>query len=150
MKIVVQKVKESLVKVDGKIVGSIEHGFMVLVGFTYGDDKVIVDKMIDKLIHLRIFLDSNEKMNLSLLDVNGSILSISQFTLYANCKKGRRPSFIDAANPDISEPLYNYFNKRINELGIHIETGIFGADMKVSLINDGPITIVLDSKEIFK
>jgi len=149
MKLVVQKVKESSVKIDGEVVGSIGEGFMVLVGFTQGDTKDIIDKMIDKLIHLRIFIDENDKMNLSLLDVNGSILSISQFTLYANCKKGRRPSFIEAARPEIASPLYDYFNEKIATLGIHIEKGVFGADMKVSLINDGPITIILDSKELF-
>ena len=107
MKLVVQKVQSSSVTIDKKINGQIERGFMVLVGFTHTDDKLIVDKMIDKLIHLRIFMDENDKMNLSLLDVGGSILSISQFTLYANCKKGRRPSFIDAAKPDLASPLYD-------------------------------------------
>lgn len=149
MKLVVQKVKESSVQIDGQIVGEINEGLMVLVGFTADDNKEIVERMIDKLIHLRIFIDENEKMNLSLLDVKGSILSISQFTLYANCKKGRRPSFIEAAKPEIASPLYDYFNEKIDALGIHVETGIFGADMKVSLINDGPITIILDSKELF-
>lgn len=149
MKLVVQKVIKSSVEIDNEVVGKIDQGFMVLVGFTSDDNKDIVDKMIDKLIHLRIFMDENEKMNLSLLDVNGSILSISQFTLYANCKKGRRPSFIEAAKPDIASPLYDYFNEKIASLGIKVEKGVFGADMKVSLINDGPVTIVLDSKEIF-
>lgn len=149
MKLIVQKVQKSSVEIEGKIVGSIEQGFMVLVGFTNDDDEKLVDKMIDKLIHLRIFVDENDKMNLSLLDVGGSILSISQFTLYANCKKGRRPSFIDAAKPDIASPLYDYFNEKIESLGIKVEKGIFGADMKVSLINDGPVTVILDSNEIF-
>lgn len=148
MKIVVQRVKESSVTIDGKVHGQIGKGFMVLVGFCDGDNETIVDKMIDKMIHLRIFEDENGKMNLSLDDVKGSVLSISQFTLYANCKKGRRPSFIEAAKPEVAIPLYDYFNEKIREQGIHLETGIFGADMKVSLINDGPITIVLDSKEI--
>ena len=150
MKIVVQRVKESSVTIDGKVHGQIEKGFMVLVGFCDGDNEIIIDKMIDKMIHLRVFEDTNGKMNLSLGDVKGSILSISQFTLYANCKKGRRPSFIDAAKPEVAIPLYDYFNEKIREQGIHLETGIFGADMKVSLINDGPITIVLDSEEICK
>lgn len=150
MKVVVQKVKESSVKVDEKIIGQINEGLMLLVGFTETDNREIIDKMIDKIIHLRIFVDNNDKMNLSLLDVKGSILSISQFTLYANCKKGRRPSFIDALSGEKASPLYDYFNEKIKERGIHIETGLFGADMKVSLINDGPITIVLDSDEIFK
>ena len=105
--------------------------------------------MVDKLVNLRIFEDENDKLNLSLLDVNGSILSISQFTLYANCKKGRRPSFIDAAKPDVSSPLYDYFNKMLEKKGVKVERGVFGAMMEVSLINDGPVTIILDSKEIF-
>ena len=149
MKLVVQKVQHSSVTIDGEVHAEIKEGFMVLVGFTHSDNELIVDKMIDKLIHLRVFIDENDKMNLSLLDVGGSVLSISQFTLYANCKKGRRPSFIDAAKPDIASPLYDYFNKRLRTLGIETQTGIFGADMKVSLVNDGPITIILDSDEIF-
>ena len=148
MRLVIQKVSSSNVKVDNEVVGSIGKGFMVLVGITDTDNKLIVDKMIDKLINLRIFEDENDKLNLSLLDVNGSILSISQFTLYANCKKGRRPSFLDAAKPEISKPLYEYFNQALENVGVHTETGIFGAMMKVSLINDGPTTIILDSKEI--
>ena len=122
---------------------------MVLVGITNGDDETLVEKMVDKLVNLRIFEDENDKLNLSLLDVNGSILSISQFTLYANCKKGRRPSFIDAAKPDVSSPLYDYFNKMLEKKGVKVERGVFGAMMEVSLINDGPVTIILDSKEIF-
>lgn len=149
MRLVIQKVSSSNVKVNNEIVGSIDKGFMVLVGITDSDNELIVDKMIDKLINLRIFEDENDKLNLSLLDVNGSILSISQFTLYADCKKGRRPSFIDAAKPNISKPLYEYFNQRLKEKGIMVETGVFGAMMEVSLINDGPVTIILDSKEIF-
>ena len=149
MKLVVQKVQHSSVTIDGEVHGEIKEGFMVLVGFTHSDNEQIIDKMIDKLIHLRVFIDENDKMNLSLLDVGGSVLSISQFTLYANCKKGRRPSFIDAAKPDIASPLYDYFNQRLRTLGIETQTGIFGADMKVSLVNDGPITIILDSDEIF-
>lgn len=150
MRLVVQRVKESNVKVDNKIVGKIDKGFMVLVGISNCDNEEIIDKMIDKLINLRVFEDENEKMNLSLLDVKGAILSISQFTLYANCKKGRRPSFIDAANPLLAKPLYEYFNKKIEEKGIKVEKGIFGAMMDVMLINDGPVTIILDSDEIIK
>ncbi len=149
MRLVVQKVSQSNVKINGKIVGAIEKGYMVLVGITNDDDESIVEKMVDKLINLRIFEDENDKLNLSLLDVKGSILSISQFTLYANCKKGRRPSFIDAAKPDISSPLYDFFNKILEERGVKVERGVFGAMMEVSLINDGPVTIILDSKEIF-
>ena len=115
MRLVIQKVSQSSVKIDGKIVGAIEKGYMVLVGITNGDDETLVEKMVDKLVNLRIFEDENDKLNLSLLDVNGSILSISQFTLYANCKKGRRPSFIDAAKPDVSSPLYDYFNKMLEK-----------------------------------
>ena len=148
MRLVIQKVSQSNVKVDGKIVGEIGKGYMVLVGITEGDDEKIVDKMVDKLVNLRIFEDTENKMNLSLIDIGGSILSISQFTLYANCKKGRRPSFLDAAKPEISKPLYEYFNQALENVGVHTETGIFGAMMKVSLINDGPTTIILDSKEI--
>ena len=122
---------------------------MVLVGITNGDDELLVEKMVDKLVNLRIFEDENDKLNLSLLDVGGRVLSISQFTLYANCKKGRRPSFIDAAKPDISSPLYDFFNKKLEEKGINVERGVFGAMMEVSLINDGPVTIILDSNELF-
>jgi D-tyrosyl-tRNA(Tyr) deacylase len=150
MKIVLQRVQHSSVEINQRINGQIKHGLMVLVGFSANDNKEIVDKMIDKLIHLRIFEDEQGKMNRSLIDIQGSILSISQFTLYANCKKGRRPSFINAAKPDLAIPLYDYFNQQIEEKNIHIETGIFGADMKVSLLNDGPVTIILDSDEIIK
>lgn len=148
MRLVIQKVSSSNVKINNEVVGSIDKGFMVLVGITDSDNKMIVDKMVDKLINLRIFEDENDKLNLSLLDVKGSILSISQFTLYANCKKGRRPSFIEAAKPDISKPLYEYFNQQLKENGVMVETGVFGAMMEVSLVNDGPVTIILDSKEI--
>ena len=148
MKIIVQKVSHSNVVINNKTNGQIQKGFMVLVGFTHDDTTAIIDKMVDKMINLRIFEDENGKMNLSLKDVNGSILSISQFTLYADCKKGRRPSFIDAAKPDFAIPLYDYFNQKIKQYDIHVETGIFGADMKVTLLNDGPVTIILDSKEI--
>lgn len=149
MRLVIQKVSSSNVKINNEVVGSIDKGFMVLVGITDSDNKMIVDKMVDKLINLRIFEDENDKLNLSLLDVKGSILSISQFTLYANCKKGRRPSFIEAAKPDISKPLYEYFNQQLKEKGVMVETGVFGAMMEVSLVNNGPVTIILDSKEIF-
>ena len=149
MRLVIQKVSQSSVKIEGEIVGAIDKGYMVLVGITNGDDELLVEKMVDKLVNLRIFEDENDKLNLSLLDVGGSVLSISQFTLYANCKKGRRPSFIDAAKPDISSPLYDFFNKKLEEKGINVERGVFGAMMEVSLINDGPVTIILDSNELF-
>lgn len=148
MKVIVQRVKESSVTINGEVCGCIGKGYMLLVGFCEGDNQEIIDKIVDKIIHLRIFEDDQGKMNLSLIDVNGSILSISQFTLYADCRKGRRPSFITAAKPDIAIPLYDYFNQKIKESGIPIETGVFGADMKVSLINDGPVTIVVDSQDI--
>lgn len=150
MKIVLQRVTHSSVEIEGKINGQIKKGLMVLVGFASDDTTAIIDKMIDKLINLRIFEDEQGKMNRSLMDVNGSILSISQFTLYADCKRGRRPGFTDAARPEIAIPLYDYFNQELKEKGIHVETGIFGADMKVSLLNDGPVTIILDSQDICK
>lgn len=148
MKIVLQRVKEASVTIDGEIHGAIGKGYMILVGFNEEDNHEIIDRLVEKVIHLRVFEDENQKMNRSLLDVEGSILSISQFTLYANCRKGRRPSFINAAKPDISSPLYDYFNECLRNQGIHVETGIFGADMKCALINDGPVTIVLDSDEL--
>ena len=148
MRLVIQRVSKASVEIEGKVNGKIDEGFMVLVGITNDDNKEVVEKMSDKLINLRIFEDENEKLNLSLMDVKGEILSISQFTLYANCKKGRRPSFLDAAKPDLSNPLYEYFNEYLEKKGVHVETGIFGAMMNVSLINDGPTTIILDSKEI--
>ena len=150
MKIVIQRVKESSVTIDGKLKGSIQKGYMTLVGFCESDTKAIVDKMIDKMIGLRIFEDDQGKMNLSLADVQGAILSISQFTLYADCRKGRRPGFTEAAKPDIAISLYDYYNQKIQDLGMHVETGVFGADMKVSLLNDGPVTILLDSQDICK
>ena len=149
MRLVIQRVSKASVEIEGKVNGKIDEGFMVLVGITNDDNKEVVEKMADKLINLRIFEDENEKLNLSLMDVKGKILSISQFTLYANCKKGRRPSFVEAAKPEIAKPLYEYFNSKIEEKGIKVEKGIFGAMMDVSLNNDGPVTIVLDSKEIF-
>ena len=150
MRALLQRVSSGSVSIDGQIKGSIQKGYMTLVGFCESDTKAIVDKMIDKMIGLRIFEDDQGKMNLSLTDVQGAILSISQFTLYADCRKGRRPGFTDAAKPDTAIPLYDYYNQKIQDSGIHVETGVFGADMKVSLINDGPVTILLDSKDICK
>lgn len=149
MKVVIQRSKYSKVTIDGKVNGEIKNGYVLLSSFTDGDDKILVDKMIDKILNLRIFEDEEEKMNLSLLDVKGSILNISQFTLYADCSKGRRPSFFKAMNPGDASKLYDYMNEKLRELGIHTETGIFGADMKVEIYNDGPVTIILDSEEIF-
>ena len=149
MRVLVQRSKNSKVTIDGKVNGKIDHGFVIFVGFAEGDNEKIIDKMINKIINLRIFEDENEKMNKSILDVGGSILSISQFTLYANCSEGRRPSFVEALNPNDATKLYDIFNEKLREF-IHVETGIFGADMKVEIYNDGPVTIMLDSKEIFK
>lgn len=148
MRLVIQRVTESSVEIDGKIHGQIKEGLMVLVGIKETDNEAILKKMVEKLIHLRIFEDENQKLNLSLIDIKGEILSISQFTLYADCKKGRRPSFLAAAKPQISKPLYERFNKMIEDEGIHVETGVFGAMMNVKLINSGPTTIILDSDEI--
>lgn len=149
MRVLVQRSKNSKVTIDGKVNGEIDHGYVLLVGFTEGDNETIIDKMINKILNLRIFEDENGKMNLSILDTKGSILSISQFTLYANAKEGRRPSFVEAMNPKDASILYDKFNDKLKSL-IHTETGIFGADMKVEIYNDGPVTIMLDSKELFK
>ena len=149
MRVLVQRSKKSKVTIDGKVNGQIDHGYVLLVGFTEGDNEKIIDKMIDKIINLRIFEDENEKMNLSILDTKGSILSISQFTLYANCSEGRRPSFVEALIPSEATKLYDLFNEKLSKF-IHVETGIFGADMKVEIYNDGPVTVMLDSSVIFK
>ncbi|MBR5649726.1 D-aminoacyl-tRNA deacylase [Pseudobutyrivibrio sp.] len=148
MKFVIQRVNEASVKVDGKIIGQINKGFLVLIGVGQDDTKEIADKMVKKLLGLRIFDDENDKINLSLTDVGGELLLISQFTLYANCKKGYRPSFIEAGAPDMANEMYEYIVEKCRQGGFHVETGEFGADMKVSLLNDGPFTIVLDSKDI--
>lgn len=148
MRVVLQVVSHASCTIDGNVTGAVEKGYMALIGFCEQDTEEIVDKMIQKIIKLRVFVDENYKMNLSIQDVNGSILSISQFTLYANCKKGNRPSFINAAKPSISSPLYDYFNEQLRQY-IPVETGIFGADMKIELCNDGPVTILLDSNELF-
>lgn len=148
MKFVIQRVTHADVVVDGNEIGRIGKGFMVLIGVSKEDDKAIADKMVDKMIKLRIFEDENGKTNLSLDDVGGELLLISQFTLYAICKKGNRPSFIDAGAPDEANALYEYIIERCKERVNAVERGEFGADMKVSLLNDGPFTIVLDSSEI--
>ena len=148
MKFVIQRVAHADVVVDGKELGKIGQGFMVLIGVSKDDDRSIADKMVDKMIKLRIFEDENGKTNLSLDDVGGELLLISQFTLYANCKKGNRPSFIDAGAPDEADALYEYIIEKCKERVNVVERGEFGADMKVSLLNDGPFTIVLDSSEI--
>ena len=148
MKFVIQRVTHANVVVNGNEIGKIGKGFMVLIGVSKEDDKAIADKMVDKMIKLRIFEDENGKTNLSLDDVGGELLLISQFTLYANCKKGNRPSFIDAGAPDEANALYEYIIERCKERVNVVERGEFGADMKVRLLNDGPFTIVLDSSEI--
>ena len=148
MKALIQRVKRASVAIEGELFSAINSGILVFLGVEKGDEKENAEKLAQKIVNLRIFEDENEKLNLSLMDIKREILSISQFTLYANCKKGRRPSFLDAAKPEISKPLYEYFNKALENAGVHTETGIFGAMMKVSLINDGPTTIILDSKEI--
>ena len=147
MKVVIQRSKNASVEVDNKVVGKIDKGLVILVGFTENDNENIIDKMVNKVINLRIFDDENGVMNKSLLDGNGDILSISQFTLYADTKKGRRPSYIKALRGEESTILYDIWNTKLKESGINVETGIFGADMKVSLINDGPVTIIIDSEE---
>ena len=149
MKVVVQRSKKSKVTINNKVNGSIDKGYVLLVGFTHNDTTDIVDKMINKILNLRIFEDENDKMNLSIKDINGSILSISQFTLYADSKKGNRPSFINAMKPDEASKLYDYFNQELSKY-IEVNTGIFGSDMKVEIYNDGPVTIILDSDELFK
>ena len=146
MKVVIQRVKNASVKVDGKVVGEIEKGFLVLVGIKVGDTKEQADYLVKKVCNLRVFTDENDKMNLSLKDVNGELLIVSQFTLYANCKEGNRPSFVEAAKPDIAIPLYEYFVSECKKIIPVVETGIFGVDMKVDLLNDGPVTIIMDSK----
>lgn len=149
MKFVIQRVAEANVAVEGNIIGEIQKGFMVLVGVGQEDTKEIADKMVKKMIGLRIFEDENGKTNLALKDVDGQLLLISQFTLYANCKKGNRPSFIEAGAPDTANALYEYIIGKCRESISCVETGSFGAEMKVSLVNDGPFTIVLDSRDIF-
>ncbi len=146
MKVLVQRVLESKVEVDSKIVGQINKGFLLLVSFTYGDTSKEIDYMVDKILHLRIFDDENGVMNKSLLDIGGSILSVSQFTLYADTRKGRRPSYVNALNGETAKKLYDEFNQKLISSGIHIETGIFGTEMKVFLINDGPVTIMLEKE----
>ena len=148
MKFVIQRVTSADVKVDGETLGEIEKGFMVLIGVSDNDTKEIADKMVKKLVGLRIFEDEQGKTNLSLADVGGSLLLISQFTLYANCKKGYRPSFIEAGKPEMASDMYEYIIDKCKETVPNVQRGQFGADMKVSLVNDGPFTIVLDSETL--
>ena len=148
MKFVIQRVEHASVTVDNNVIGKINNGFMVLIGVENADTKEIADKMVSKLVNMRIFQDENDKMNLSLNDVNGQLLLISQFTLYANCKKGNRPSFTEAGKPDMANEMYEYIISKCKESIEVVEKGEFGADMKVELLNDGPVTIILDSKDI--
>lgn len=148
MKFVIQRVNEASCKVDGNIIGEIQKGFCVFIGVSNEDNQEIADKMVKKLVGLRIFEDENGKTNLALSDVDGSLLLISQFTLYADCKKGFRPSFINAGAPDMANQLYEYIIAKCKESIPNVQTGSFGADMKIALENDGPFTIVLDSKEL--
>jgi len=145
MKVVIQRVSEASVKVDGIVVGEINKGFMLLIGIDENDEIADADWLVQKILNLRVFSDENDKLNLSVKDINGEILCISQFTLIADYKKGNRPSFIKAAKPDKAIPLFEYFKEELSKSDLRIESGIFGADMKVSLINDGPVTIVMDS-----
>ena len=144
MKIVVQRVKEAKVEVDEKVVGKINKGFLVLIGITHEDEKEQADYLVKKLCNLRVFEDKNGKMNLGLKDIEGELLIVSQFTLYADCSNGNRPSFTNAARPEKANELYEYFCKECEKNDIKVEKGIFGADMKVSLINDGPVTIIIE------
>ena len=148
MRFVIQRVIESSVTVEGQVIGKIGQGFLVLIGICQGDTKETADKMIKKLLGMRIFADENGKTNLSLADVNGELLLISQFTLYAECRKGNRPSFINAGKPDMANELYEYIISECRKQVAVVEKGEFGADMKVSLLNDGPFTIILDSRDL--
>ena len=148
MKFVIQRVKNASCTVDNQIIGEIEKGFCVFIGVSNEDNTEIADKMIKKLIGMRIFEDENGKTNLALSDVGGSLLLISQFTLYADCKKGNRPSFTNTGNPELANNLYEYIIEKCKEQVSNVQTGSFGADMKIALVNDGPFTIVLDSRDL--
>ena len=151
MRVIVQRVQSSRVEIDGEVSGEIGQGLMVLLGIAEGDGQEQCDFLADKLVHLRIFTDEQEKMNLSLQDINGEMLIVSQFTLYGDCKKGRRPSFVAAARPETAVPLYEYFIDAVKRQGVKkVETGQFGADMQVYIQNDGPVTLMLDTDEIMR
>lgn len=147
MRVVIQRVKNASVEINNKVNGKINTGFLVLLGIASTDTKQDVDYLVKKVVHLRVFSDENDKMNLALKDINGELLVISQFTLYGNCREGNRPSFIEAARPDVAVPLYEYFVEECKKQISVVETGVFGADMKVSLLNDGPVTIIIESKK---
>lgn len=150
MRIVLQRVKYASVKVDGELCGKTDGGYMLLFGAGHGDTEETCRKLADKTANLRIFSDENDKINLSLADVGGTILVVPQFTLYADCRKGNRPNFIQAAKSDEANRLYEYFVEYLRSKGFHVETGSFGADMKVELLNDGPFTLILDSDTLIK
>lgn len=149
MRIVVQRAAKGRVVVEGKVTGEIGRGLVLLVGVTHEDTRQDADYLAEKVTGLRIFEDAEEKMNLSLLDVGGAILSVSQFTLYGDCRKGRRPNFMEAAKPDQAKRLYDYFNEKLRSLGVRVETGVFGTMMDVELVNDGPVTLLLGSRKNF-
>ena len=146
MRIIIQRVKEASVTIDNKVVGEIGHGSLVLFGVAKGDDKTHVKWIANKLINLRMFADSNDKMNLSLQDIGGSVLIVSQFTLYADCAAGRRPCFTKSAHPDIAKSLYDDFVVEVKKEIANVQTGVFGGKMQVQLINDGPVTFIIDNK----
>ena len=150
MKLVVQRVSHASVTVNNEIVGKIDKGLMILIGAKKGDTEKDVEYCVEKALNLRIFSDENDKMNLSVKDIQGELLLISQFTLYGDTSHGRRPSFIEAEEPEHANELYEFFIEKAKESGLKVEKGVFGADMQVELINDGPVTIMLDSKEIVK
>jgi len=145
MKVIVQRALNATVDADGSVVGKIDHGFVLLVGLTHSDTQGVVEQMAKKVAQLRVMCDEEGKMNLSLAQTGGAVLSISQFTLYGDCRKGNRPAFVDAARPEQAQPLYDYFNDMLRHTyGLHVETGVFGADMQVAFTNDGPVTIILE------
>ncbi|MEE3333919.1 MAG: D-aminoacyl-tRNA deacylase [Ruminococcus sp.] len=149
MRVVLQRVSEGSVVIDNNTVAEIKNGFLLLLGVKNGDTEKDAIKLANKISGLRIFTDENDKMNLSLADVGGSVIVVSNFTLYADCSHGRRPSFINAAKPDLSNPLYEFFCEKLRENGVSdVQTGEFGADMQVKLVNDGPVTLVIDSEEL--
>lgn len=147
MKVVLQRSGPAHVKVDGEVTGAIDKGYVLLVGITHTDEEEDVDYVAKKIAHLRLWEDEEGKMNRSILEAGGSILSVSQFTLYADTRKGRRPSFIQAARPEQAAPLWELFNEKLKAQGLHVQTGVFGAMMDVQLVNDGPVTIIIESKE---
>lgn len=148
MRIVVQRIARGQVICNNRITGAIESGLLLFVGVTHTDQKIVAESLADKIVNLRIFEDDAGKMNLSLLDVGGEILSVSQFTLYADIRKGRRPSFTDAAKPELAEDIYDYFNEELRKRGVVVKTGCFGGLMDVDFVNSGPVTIIIDSEEL--